>query len=103
VTVDDRLSLDLSDIVGIVVVCQCGTQMVHEPLTWEPNARACPGCGQPAWVGNTSKELQALQAFAENFKDLIRSNGALAARFRLRLQIVRPGSVAPTKPQKPLQ
>jgi hypothetical protein len=73
VTVDDRVVIDLSDILAIQCECPtCGTAVSYPPAAWQPRAMNCPGCGR-SWWSQGSTELEFLQQIANLGQSVIRN------------------------------
>ena len=99
-TVDDRLVIDLTDVLAIQVQCKsCGTAITYSPEKWEPREMMCPGCTQTWWfTGNPA--LIALQQFANLWRAIVGREQSkshdLALPVKIRLQVPRQSGPAPS-------
>jgi len=93
VTVEDRIVIDLTDVLAVHCECRnCHTVIAYPLAQWTPGETQCPGCRQPWWTPN-NPGLDQLRQFA-NLWRLIgeRQNQPhdVNARVRLRFLIPRP-------------
>jgi len=70
VTVDDRLFLDLKDIVAIQVECpECHATISSTPAEWHPKETICPNCPKTLWPAGGS-EIQRLVRVADALREI---------------------------------
>lgn len=87
-TIDDRLTIDLADILSIQFECKkCHTTINYCLKGWEPSPLQCPNCKETRW-GNFGTELQSAQSLAGSMRALLAH--AENSAFCIRLQIENP-------------
>ena len=94
-TVDDRLVIDLADVLAVQCECRkCKTSITYTLAAWEPREMICPSCRATWWV-NENPGLLDLQRFAANWRSILERQAKAVGEDRstnvsIRLQIPRP-------------
>lgn len=91
-TVDDRVTIDLGDVLAIQCECPtCRTAVSYPPMGWQPRAMQCPGCNR-SWWNLGSNELQFLEQIANLAQAILRdrADSKSANPVRIKLQVKRP-------------
>jgi hypothetical protein len=89
-TVDDRRTIDLSDLLALQVECQCGTTVVGPLPAFDAKPFTCAGCGQSIWTFGTM-EAKVVSRFLDAFRALHAQAADQSAPVKVRLQVTRPG------------
>lgn len=90
---DDRITIDVGDLLAIQVEClECGTAVSYPPSKWDPQAIIrCPTCMTYWWQGDTGPRWvwDNLVKGLMGLRDLKKEEEP----FRLRFQVRRPDQV----------
>jgi hypothetical protein len=90
VTIDERVVIDLSDVIAVELECQkCHTAFSVPVEKWKPGEAKCSNCLEDLWGAQAGGEVQDLRNFASALKALIHRGKSLP----IRLRITRPALV----------
>jgi hypothetical protein len=84
VTVDERVVIDLSDVIAVELECQhCHTTFSVPVKEWKPGEAKCSNCSEDLWGQQAGGEVQDLRNFASALKALLHRGKSLPIRLRI--------------------
>jgi hypothetical protein len=98
---DDRLTIDVGDLLAIQVECsKCGTVISYPPGVWDPPPAEgrCPQCAEFWWEPETSAR-EAMRTLIRGLRAVRELDEQKERFFRLHFQVRRPDQAQP-KPAK---